>query len=646
MATINNVAELLAWGATPSWVENQFDKKYKSGTATATGKQSDGWGGSYTYTYTYTLYGLDSISTGSGSFNSSEWDSWTDPEKGSNGNKTYTNGGYGIALNDSSLSITQPAAELTFGTPVTDVDTNTATSAAGAQLISEIDNTEGSNDLTQTTTFTAEQSVSSGSSVENGLSNTLAVSVGAEVSAQFAGIGASVNTDVTNSTTIDTSSTSDTNASNTVTSSISNTYTIAPGYKVQVSMVYQEQNITMPYTFPATLSGTAKYSDKWGNSWSIGAGDNISSSVKYGAPSSESMVADSANEGTFSASGYITNINASSFTTVQTTLVSPNNSSSSSLAFKSSRVRPIVDLPVVLKDGVKVDVGVHYDLVGTRSANGSHLLGSNFNDIIHMGSKSQKVTTFGGDDIVYGSKYDDSIFSRGDDQIYSGNGNDIIKSIRGSADIHAGAGDDEITITSKGGGFDDVMLGSGKDKVTISLTKGDDYNFVIRDLTKKEHVNFKSNGRITGEVFGGSVEVQLDGNYVGTVNGYVDDFTGLSLHRASDIGLMNMDKFRATASTSTVAHWKDDLIGISLLSGWGSLNKRYKSFVESGSQFTKNSKALSKYMYDGEVVDEFVDAMDNVIGKKGISDMSDHVSMAISTLPNDLLDYFAPDVLI
>jgi hypothetical protein len=300
----------------------------------------------------------------------------------------------------------------------------------------------------------------------------------------------------------------------------------------------------------------------------------------------------------------------------------------------------------VLKDGVKVDVGVHYDSVETRSANGSHLLGSNFNDIIHMGSKSQKVTTFGGDDIVYGSKYDDSIFSRGDDQIYSGNGNDIIKSIRGSADIHAGAGDDEITITSKGGGFDDVMLGSGKDKVTISLTKGDDYNFVIRDLTKKEHVNFKSNGRITGEVFGGSVEVQLDGNYVGTVNGYVDDFTGLSLHRASDIGLMNMDKFRATASTSTVAHWKDDLIGISLLSGWGSLNKRYKSFVESGSQFTKNSKALSKYMYDGEVVDEFVDAMDNVIGKKGISDMSDHVSMAISTLPNDLLDYFAPDVLI
>ena len=162
MATINNVAELLAWGSTPSWVENQFSMTYKSGTA----KGYSGWGNQYTYT-TYGPPPPDySISTGSGSFNSSEWDSWSDPEKGSNGNKTYSDGGYGIALNDSSLSITQPAAQLTFGTPVTDVDTDTATSASGAQLVSVIDNTEGTNDLTQTTSFTAQQSVSSGSSVE------------------------------------------------------------------------------------------------------------------------------------------------------------------------------------------------------------------------------------------------------------------------------------------------------------------------------------------------------------------------------------------------------------------------------------------------------------------------------------------------
>ena len=657
MATINNVAELLAWGSTPSWVENQFNRTYKSGTATGTGKASNGWGGSYTYTYTYTTYGLDSISTGSGSFNSSDWDSWSDPEKGSNGNKTYSDGGYGIALNDSSLSITQPAAQLTFGTPVTDVDTDTATSASGAQLVSVIDNTEGTNNLTQTTSFTAEQSVSSGSSVENGWSETNEVSVGAEVSSEFAGIGASVNTNVTDSTTINSSTTSDTNASDTVTSSISNSYTVEPGYKVEVSMVYQNQEITMPYQFPVLVSGTAKYSDKFGNSWSIGAGDNITSSVKFGAPNSKYMKANSSNEGVLLANGYITNINASSFTTVQTTLVSPSSSSSAVAAFRSSKssvpssasrsfnVSPHVDLPTVLKDGVKVDVGIHYDPTETKKAKGFHLRGSLFDDIIHMRAKNQRVTTFSGSDIVYGSKFKDIIFSSGDDRIFSGKGNDIIKSKTGSTDIDAGAGRDKVEISSNGGGFDDVKLGDGTDKITINLTKGDDYNFVIRDLSKNEHLNVNSTDLITGEVFGNSIEVKQNGQYVGSIFGYVDDFSNLSLHSATDIGLMNMRKFRTTASRSSVAEWKDDLIGLSVFSGWNSMNSKYKNFVKSTSKFRKNSIALSKYMYDGEVVDEFVDSMDSVIGKKGINDMSEHVSMAISKLPTDLLDYFAPDVL-
>ena len=653
MATINNVAELLAWGSTPSWVENQFSMTYKSGTA----KGYSGWGNQYTYT-TYGPPPPDySISTGSGSFNSSEWDSWSDPEKGSNGNKTYSDGGYGIALDDSSLSITQPAAQLTFGTPVTDVDTDTATSASGAQLVSVIDNTEGTNNLTQTTSFTAEQSVSSGSSVENGWSETNEVSVGAEVSSEFAGIGASVNTNVTDSTTINSSTTSDTNASDTVTSSISNSYTVEPGYKVEVSMVYQNQEITMPYQFPVLVSGTAKYSDKFGNSWSIGAGDNITSSVKFGAPNSKYMKANSSNEGVLLANGYITNINASSFTTVQTTLVSPSSSSAAVAAFRSSKssvpssasrsfnVSPHVDLPTVLKDGVKVDVGIHYDPTETKKAKGFHLRGSLFDDIIHMRAKNQRVTTFSGSDIVYGSKFKDIIFSSGDDRIFSGKGNDIIKSKTGSTDIDAGAGRDKVEISSNGGGFDDVKLGDGTDKITINLTKGDDYNFVIRDLSKNEHLNVNSTDLITGEVFGNSIEVKQNGQYVGSIFGYVDDFSNLSLHSATDIGLMNMRKFRTTASRSSVAEWKDDLIGLSVFSGWNSMNSKYKNFVKSTSKFRKNSIALSKYMYDGEVVDEFVDSMDSVIGKKGINDMSEHVSMAISKLPTDLLDYFAPDVL-
>ena len=196
MATINDIAELLAWGATPSWVENQFENKYKSGTAT--GKTSNGWGGKKSYTYT--VYGLSSISTGSGSFDSSDWNSWDSSTQGSKGNSTYTSGGYGIELDDGSLTFTQPAADLTFGTAVVDVETDQATAGPDATTVSVIDNTDGSTDLTQEVSFTASQEVSSGTTTSNGWSNTTEVSVGTEVSAEFAGIGASVNASVTNAT--------------------------------------------------------------------------------------------------------------------------------------------------------------------------------------------------------------------------------------------------------------------------------------------------------------------------------------------------------------------------------------------------------------------------------------------------------------
>ena len=641
MATINNVAELLSWGSTPSWVENQFDGKYKSGTAQGKGKKSNGWGGSYSYTYTYTVYGLSSISKGSGSFDSSDWDSWDSSTKGSNGNLTYTSGGYGIQLDDSSLTLTQPAADLTFGTAVVDVDTDPATAAAGAQTVSVIDNTEGSTDLTQEVSFTAQQEVSSGASTSNGWSNTTSVDVGTEVSAEFAGIGASVNASVTNSTTIDSSSTKETSETNTVSTTLTNTVTVPVGYKIELKMLYENQNISLPYTFPVTASGTSKYSDKWGNSWSVGVGDNINSSIEYGAPNANYMSASSSTDGTLLATGTISNVNASNFTTQQTTLVSPTSASS-----RSGKAKPYTDLPVITIDGEEVKVGVHYDLDDTKAARGARLIGSKNSDTIRMGAKGQKVHTFGGNDIVYGSKFADVINSRGDDKISSGKGADIITSTTGSTDIDAGEGDDNVNITSKGGGFDDVTLGKGKDKFNINLTKGDDYSFVIRDLGKKEHADITSDKTVTSKVFGNTVEVHHDGDYVGSISGYVDNFKSLSLIDGAKWGLMNMDKIGVTASTATTAHWKNDLIAYGALNGWGGITKNYRKFARTNSDFTKNSEALSQYMYDGKVVDEFVDAMTSVIGDRGINDMVDHVTKAISELPKDLQDHFKPDTLI
>jgi len=51
-------------------------------------------------------------------------------------------------------------------------------------------------------------------------------------------------------------------------------------------------------------------------------------------------------------------------------------------------------------------------------------------------------------------------------------------------------------------------------------------------------------------------------------------------------------------------------------------------------------------MYDGEVVDEFVDAMTSVRGDKGINDIFDHIQAAVSELSKDLQNHFKPDLLI
>ena len=112
------------------------------------------------------------------------------------------------------------------------------------------------------------------------------------------------------------------------------------------------------------------------------------------------------------------------------------------------------------------------------------------------------------------------------------------------------------------------------------------------------------------------------------------------------MGLMNMDKIEAGASTDTVVDWKNDLIAAGALTGWSSLNKNYKKFTKTGSEFTSNSEALSRYMYDGEIVDEFVDAMNDVIGDSDITDMSDHIGKAILQLSTDQQDYFVPDLLL
>ena len=51
------------------------------------------------------MYGLTDVSTGSDTFDSSDWDSWDTDTQGTYANDTYESGGYGIELNDDDLTL-------------------------------------------------------------------------------------------------------------------------------------------------------------------------------------------------------------------------------------------------------------------------------------------------------------------------------------------------------------------------------------------------------------------------------------------------------------------------------------------------------------------------------------------------------------
>ena len=55
-------------------------------------------------------------------------------------------------------------------------------------------------------------------------------------------------------------------------------------------------------------------------------------------------------------------------------------------------------------------------------------------------------------------------------------------------------------------------------------------------------MDINANAPMTAEVNGNVIEVDIDGKYVGTIGGYVDQFTGLSLYKAADIALMTTAK--------------------------------------------------------------------------------------------------------
>jgi hypothetical protein len=600
MGVVSNVNQALAWGMTPFWVQNQFNKSFKSGT----GSYKDGWGSSHSYT----IYGLSNISTGGGNtFNVDNWNGWSASQQGSQANLTYLNGGYGLAMNTGGAIISQNVGDITYGTPVLTSSQDVAQNAQGAALVSTIDNTQGSTPITQTITFEASETAESNTSTTQGFSNTTEISVGTEVSAEFAGIGASVNTSVTNSTTIDSSSSTGTSQSQTISNSLSNTYTVEPGYKIQVQMMYTNQQINMPYTAPVSISGTVVQSDQWGNTLTNTAGNAIWWSNYYGLTPNGVMV--NANQGNLLATGVITNQNSFNFTTTQTTLVKPSSSGLLRAGLQSPEDAPLSDdyIPEVKLNGDVVEVGAMYD-TGRKYAT---LKGSVYGDQIYMRGRGQIAYTHSGNDYVSGSEHADKIIvgshdglsDNDSDVIEANGGNDFIKVHYGAHVIDAGSGHDKIELSLLSDEASRVTLGSGRDHLTISLKSvGDDGSeFIVTDLTsedKIEYLDLPNGSALSARVVGQATEVFLDGDHVGTFI-HQDSIIG-NPHgeELAELGLLNIDSILMSEGKNKSKHiyeWRDGLIESSVL-GF-ELIKSYDQLIGKRKQFNQTVDALQEYVF-------------------------------------------------
>ena len=625
--TINNVDQSIAWGITPSWVSGQLNGQLKAGTGTGTGSYKDGWGASHSYTYTYQIYGLSSIAPNN--FNLSTWNSWSASTQGTNANATYDGGGsyYDLWANSQNLTITQEVGDVTYGEPVTTVSTQEATNSSGQAVTQTIDNTQGSTPITQTLTLTYESTVSSDASNTNGYSDTTTLEIGASVSAEFEGIGASVDTSVTNSTTVDSSTTSGTSNSNTSSTSSSTTVTVDPGYSIQIVVNYQSQNITMPYTAPVTVSGSSAFTDGYGNSISYNAGDAIQSAINYGVPNSGyaqgTNTTGNSQLGYLLATGNIYNLNSTDFTITQYTLISPTSSSAKLSMSRGASIKAAQSDSLnaktikqnmssfeelnsrgakIIVDGESKKTGLYYSS-DADVASGSISLGSRLGDRIYLAGKNQTAYTFGGSDIVRGTKFADNVYAKGDgdigDNIWTGGGNDYIVSIKGGDRIDAGSGDDKVYTTLDLSGIDDVTLGEGKDHLVANITQNNQpqIGLIVRDLSMEDKLTLRGADDLNVVQFGTNVNLVQNGVAIAVLEDYASQFDRLTGMNLVELSLNNFKSIYADLNnpdTASLTDWRKSLIETSALGN--QLNLNFDDLKDNSTELKKWGKDLGAYL--------------------------------------------------
>jgi len=593
MAAIYKVDELLARGLVPYWIRGMFRKELVSGSRRV---------GALWWRRDEPIYGLERINLGNESFDIGQWNRMEKPEKGIRSLSVYNRGGYGFKIDG--YTVTQRPEDIILGEPVVVNSTNVASGTNNSRLETVIDNTDGSVPITQTVNQSASKTIQFSASTTNGLTETTTLTIGGKLTAGIKDkAGVEINASFAKAAAINTSSTQGTSNSETESYSFTNSYTVPPGYKIIIRTRYTQQDVTVPFTAPVRISGDrVVMRDKWGNTTGGNtAGRTLKISRDYTDYRSEPVFISptgywddsSIPYGIVNTNGVITSQKVLNFETVQLTVRRPETLSELD-GSGIDMATPLNDSEIVeiVQESGATSTGVAFE--GNLTQSGLLFRGSNHDDYIKMEGANQIAYAHGGDDVIVGSIFGDTVYVGcpelgGNSNVSTGGGDDAIYVSGGSHVIDAGDGNDIVRITLKSAGANDVTLGRGNDIVEIDVTGAEDAgaDFIIQDLSNDDIISFTNVGgsRLGAEIAGTSVNIYKDGNFIGLLKDYAQQFDAITQGEIIELGLINLGQIKG--NYDSIDNLKNDLIKKKALGN---------EFVHSYSELIDDKKRLKRVL--------------------------------------------------
>lgn len=413
--------------------------------------------------------------------------------------------------------------------------------------------------LTFATTATASTSVST----TRGISQTSSQKIGVTLTDAIQilpGVNLGLDLSTANSATVNTSSTKAQTVSKSISQSNSITLKVEPGQSILAEQKYLTQEITIPFSLPATISDEATVGiniyDLPKRSWVYTGSSALFAAADYGLIpiSSVGYYASS-----FNSSGEVKNVAVGYFEATDSpykqqisvysspSIVNPQALKRLSLENSGESTESKVltredtfskriahdQLPTVLINGKQETVGLYYSAEDDQPTSPSlyHLGGSYLDDIINMTLKGQSAYSYGGNDRVYGSRFNDKIYLDGGlDLAQGGEGDDTITSYSGAHLIDSGSGSDTINIhldkQEDNLGAHEINLGHGNDVLSIFKNNReiDSIIAVVNDFSSADSIHLNGFDDLTGEVIAGSLYLKESDQFILKLASYSGSF--------------------------------------------------------------------------------------------------------------------------